>query len=255
MKFEDIIYEYSDGVGVITLNRPKDMNALSKNLCGELSKIMEILKDDPKVNCLVITGGPDVFSAGIDINELTTLNPLEYKDYFEPVIDYYIDLYDFPKPMVAAVVGIAMGGGFNLALSCDFIIASTTSIFAHPEIKFGLNPVIDPIWRRVGMTKAKEIAMTGEPIGAKEAEKIGLVNKILPPEEVMDEAMALARSIAKKSPKVLSMIKRISDIVPRLDRRSAIEHEVELSALLLSYDETRKKLEDFLKELKAKKAK
>ena len=255
MKFEDIIYEYTDGVGVITLNRPKDMNALSKNLCGELSTIMEMLKDDPKVNCLVITGGPDVFSAGIDINELTTLNPLEYKDYFEPVIDYYIDLYDFPKPMVAAVVGIAMGGGFNLALSCDFIIASTTSIFAHPEIKFGLNPVIDPIWRRVGMTKAKEIAMTGEPIGAKEAEKIGLVNKILPPEEVMDEAMVLARSIAKKSPKVLSMIKRISDIVPRLDRRSAIEHEVELSALLLSYDETRKKLEDFLKELKAKKAK
>jgi enoyl-CoA hydratase len=255
MKFEDIIYEFSDGIGVITLNRPKEMNALSKNLCGELSKIMEALKDDPKVNCLVITGGPDVFSAGIDINELVTLNPLEYKDYFEPVIDYYLDLYDFPKPMVAAVIGMAMGGGFNLALSCDFIIASTTSIFAHPEIKFGLNPVFDPIWRRVGLTKAKEIAMTGEPIGAKEAEKIGLVTRILPPEEVMDGAMVLARSIADKSPKVLSMIKRISDIVPRLDRRSAIEHEVELSALLLSYEETRKKLEDFLKELKGKKAK
>ena len=253
MKFEDIIYEYSDGVGVITLNRPKEMNALSKKLCGELSQIMEILKDDPKVNCLVITGGPDIFSAGIDINELTTLNPVEYKDYFEPVIDYYIDLYDFPKPMVAAVVGIAMGGGFNLALSCDFIIASSTSIFAHPEIKFGLNPVFDPIWRRVGLTKAKEIAMTGEPIGAKEAEKIGLINKMLPPEDVMNEAMALARSLASKSPKVLSMIKRISDIVPRLDRRSAIEHEVELSALLLSYEETRRKLEEFLKELKVKK--
>lgn len=253
MKFENIIYEYSEGVGVITLNRPKEMNALSKNLCGELSQIMEILKDDSKVNCLVITGGPDVFSAGIDINELTTLNPVEYKDYFEPVIDYYIDLYDFPKPMVAAVVGIAMGGGFNLALSCDFIIASSTSIFAHPEIKFGLNPVFDPIWRRVGLTKAKEIAMTGEPIGAKEAEKIGLINKMLPPEDVMNEAMALARSLASKSPKVLSMIKRISDIVPRLDRRSAIEHEVELSALLLSYEETRRKLEEFLKELKVKK--
>jgi enoyl-CoA hydratase/carnithine racemase len=250
-----LLVEIAEGIAIITLNRIKEMNALSRSMCRELSDAMEWLQKDPRVNALLVTGGTDFFCAGIDINELIRLNPSEYKEYFEPVIDYYIDLYDFPKPMVAAVSGIAMGGGFNLALSCDFIVASTTAIFAHPEIKFGLNPIFDPLWRRVGLAKAKEIAMTGEPIGAKEAEKIGLVNRVVEPERVMEEGLALARSLAEKSPKVLTMIKRISDLVHRLDRRSAIEHEVELSALLLSYEETRNNLEGFLEALRAKKRK
>ncbi len=156
--------------------------------------------------------------------------------------------------MVAAVMGIALGGGFNLALACDFIIASETAIFAHPEVKFGLNPIFDPLWRRVGIARAKQLAMTGEPIGAVEAERIGLVNQVLPPEKVMEAARDLAGKLARKSPKVLSMIKRISDLVPRLDRHSAVEYEVELSALLLSYDETRQKLSEILKSLKEGKA-
>jgi enoyl-CoA hydratase len=252
-KYKDLIYEFSDGVGVVTLNRQREMNPISKNMCQELSQVMERLKEDDAVKVLLVTGGSEVFSAGVDIAELVKLAPNEYQDHFEPIIDYYLDLYDFPKPMVAAVTGIAMGGGFNLALSCDFIIASDTSIFAHPEVKFGLNPIFDPLWRRVGIARAKEITMTGEPIGAHEAERMGLVNRVLPADEVMDAAMALARSLAGKSPKVLSMIKRVSDLVPRLDRRSAIEHEVELSALLLSYEETRTKLNETLVKMKDKK--
>ncbi|MBN1572304.1 MAG: enoyl-CoA hydratase/isomerase family protein [Deltaproteobacteria bacterium] len=254
-KYKDIIYEYSAGVGIVTLNRQREMNALSKNLCQELSHLMEAARKDDAVKVLVFTGGSEVFSAGIDIEELVKLAPHEYQDHFEPLIDYYLDLYEFPKPMIAAVTGIAMGGGFNLALSCDFIIASDTSIFAHPEVKFGLNPIFDPLWRRVGIARAKEITMTGEPVGAREAERMGLVNRVLPSEEVMEAAMTLAKNIADKSPKVLSMIKRVSDLVPRLDRRSAIEHEVELSALLLSYEETRTKLNEALERLKRKKGK
>lgn len=253
MSYTDIIFTVQDGVGTITLNRPREMNALSRNLCAELSKLMEELKDDPSVNVVVITGGAEVFCAGIDLAELTKLSPTEYKTYFEPIIDYYLSLYDFPKPMVAAVMGIALGGGFNLALACDFIIASETAIFAHPEVKFGLNPIFDPLWRRIGIAKAKQLAMTGEPIGAVEAERIGLVTQVLPPEKVMDSALDLAGKLAQRSPKVLSMIKRISDLVPRLDRHSAVEHEVELSALLLSYEETRQKLSGILKSLKEKK--
>jgi enoyl-CoA hydratase len=253
MSYTDLLFSIEDGVGTITLNRPREMNALSRNLCGELSNLMEQLKDDPKVNVVIITGGTEIFSAGIDLTELTLLSPTQYKTYFEPIIDYYLSLYDFPKPMVAAVMGIALGGGFNLALACDFIIASETAIFAHPEVKFGLNPIFDPLWRRVGIAKAKQLAMTGEPIGAVEAERIGLVTQVLPPEKVMDTARDLADKLANKSPKVLSMIKRISDLVPRLDRHSAVEYEVELSALLLSYEETREKLAGILKSLKEKK--
>jgi enoyl-CoA hydratase len=247
------LFEVKDGVGVITLNRPREMNALSRNLCEGLSSLMDRLKDDPSVNVVIITGGPEIFSAGIDLAELTQLSPSQYKTYFEPVIAYYLSLYDFPKPMIAAVTGIAMGGGFNLALACDFIIASETAIFAHPEVKFGLNPIFDPLWRRVGIAKAKEITMTGEPLGAVEAERIGLINKILPYQEVMPAALDLAGKLAKKSPTVLSMIKRISDLVVRLDRHSAVEYEVELSALLLSYEETRHTLSEVLKSLREKK--
>jgi enoyl-CoA hydratase len=253
MNYTDILFSIDDGVGTVVLNRPREMNALSRNLCGELASLMGALKDDPEVNVVIITGGTDIFSAGIDLAELTRLSPSQYKAYFEPVIDYYLSLYDFPKPMVAAVMGIALGGGFNLALACDFIIASETAIFAHPEVKFGLNPIFDPLWRRVGIAKAKQLTMTGEPIGAVEAERIGLVTQVLPPEKVMDAARDLANQLSHKSPKVLSMIKRISDLVPRLDRHSAVEYEVELSALLLSYDETRQKLSDVLKSLKDKK--
>ena len=253
MSYTDIFFSVEDGVGTITLNRPREMNALSRNLCGELSGLMDDLKDDTSVNVVIVTGGTETFSAGIDLNELTNLSPIEYKTYFEPIIDYYLSLFDFPKPMIAAVMGIALGGGFNLALACDFIIASETAIFAHPEVKFGLNPIFDPLWRRVGIAKAKQLAMTGEPIGAVEAERIGLVTQVLPPEKVMDAARDLAKNLAHKSPKVLSMIKRISDLVPRLDRHSAVEHEVELSALLLSYEETRQRLSEILKSRKEKK--
>jgi enoyl-CoA hydratase len=253
MSYSDILFSVENGVGTVTLNRPREMNALSRNLCGELSCLMEELKDDPKVNVVIVTGGTEIFSAGIDLAELTRLSPTQYKTYFEPIIDYYLSLFDFPKPMVAAVMGIALGGGFNLALACDFIIASETAIFAHPEVKFGLNPIFDPLWRRIGIARAKQLAMTGEPIGAIEAERIGLVTQVLPPEKVMDAARDLAGKLADKSPKVLSMIKRISDLVPRLDRHSAVEHEVELSALLLSYEETRQKLSGILKSHKEKK--
>jgi enoyl-CoA hydratase len=253
MKYTDVLFSVKDGVATITLNRPREMNALSRNLCGELSRLMGELKDDPKVNVVIITGGTEIFSAGIDLTELTRLAPTQYKTYFEPIIEYYLSLYDFPKPMVAAVMGIALGGGFNLALACDFIIASETAIFAHPEVKFGLNPIFDPLWRKVGIAKAKQLAMTGEPIGAVEAERIGLVTKVLPPEKVMDAALDLSSKLADKSPKVLSMIKRISDLVPRLDRHSAVEYEVELSALLLSYEETRQKLSEILTSVKEKK--
>jgi enoyl-CoA hydratase/carnithine racemase len=250
-----VSYTRRDAVGVITLDRPREMNALSRSMCEELAGLIGDLGKDPDVAVVILYGGPDVFSAGIDINELAAIDQSEYREYFDSFIDYHIQVYDFPKPMIAAVCGIAMGGGFNLALACDFIVASDTALFAHPEIKFGLNPLYGPLWARIGTSRAKEIVMTGEPLGAREAERIGLVNRVLPTEEVFDGAMKLAESLAEKSPKVLSMIKRISDLVPRLDRRSGIEHEVEVSALLLSYRETREKLFAVLGDLKKKKGK
>lgn len=242
-----------DGYAVVTLNRPNEMNALSKEMRYELEDCFHMLERDEFVKVVILTGGDYVFSAGMDIKEMAALPDGEIDDYFAAMISYLQKIYSFKKPVIAAVGGIALGGGFNLATVCDMIIASETAIFGHPELKFGLNPLFDPLRRIVGMAKAKEIAMLGEPIGAQEALRIGLANKVVPPEKYMDEAKAIARELAKRSAKALEAVKRISDIVPRLDRNSAIEHEFEISALLFSRSERKEYMNTFLDALKKRK--
>jgi enoyl-CoA hydratase/carnithine racemase len=161
----------------------------------------------------------------------------------------------FKKPVIAAVGGIALVGGFNLAVVCDLIVASESAIFGHPEMKFGLSPFFDPLQRIVGVAKAKEMAMLGEPIGAIEAMRIGIVNKIAPPSKFLDEAKKMASELSKRSSKTLEAIKRISDIVPRLDKRAAMEYEYEVSALLFSRSERKEYMRKFMEDLAKRKNK
>lgn len=255
MKYDSILVTVEENVATVTLNRPEDMNALSEKMRSELAGCFENLERNDTVRAVVLTGGDQVFSAGVDLKELAGLGEGEVGDYIGSVTRYLNKIYTFKKPVVAAVGGIALGGGFNLATVCDIIIASETAIFGHPELKFGLNPLIDPLRRIVGLARAKEIAMLGEPLGAREALRIGLVNRVAPPERFMEEAHAIARELSRRSPKALEAVKRIADIVPRLDRSSAIEHEFEISALLFSRSESREHMEKFLEELRSRKKK
>jgi enoyl-CoA hydratase len=253
MVYKTILVTREDGYAVVTLNRPKEMNALSVEMRFELEECFRVLEIDESVKAVILTGGDYVFSAGMDIKEMAALPDGEIDDYFATMISYLQKIYCFKKPVIAAVGGIALGGGFNLATVCDMIIASETAIFGHPELKFGLNPLLDPLRRIVGLAKAKEIAMLGEPIGAQEALRIGLANKVVPPEYYMEEAKAIARELAKRSAKALEAVKRLSDIVPRLDRNSALEHEFEISALLFSRSERKEHMKTFLEALKKRK--
>ena len=243
------------GFVVITLNRPKEMNALSREMRRELEDCFNMIEQDDSIKTANITGGDYIFSAGLDIKEMTALPDEELDDYFRTLFRHLQKIYNCKKPVIAAVGGIALGGGFNLATICDIIIASESAIFGHPELKFGLNPLFDPLWRIVGMAKAKEITILGEPIGAKEAFRIGLVNKVAPPDKFMEEAMRMAREISKRSAKTIEAVKRISDIVPRLDKNSALEREYEISALLYSRAEMKSHLKDFISELEKRKKK
>jgi len=242
-----------DAVAVVTLDRPKEMNALSKEMRRELEACFNRFDEDDSIKAIVLTGGDYVFCAGMDIKEMAALPDGEIDDYFKTIIRYLQKIYSCRKPVIAAVGGIALGGGFNLAMVCDIIIASESAIFGHPELKFGLNPLFDPLWRMVGMAKAKEITMLGEPIGAKEAMRIGLVNKVASPEKFLEEAVAVAKELSKRSAKALEAVKRISDIVPRLDKNSALEHEFEISALLYSRAERREHMKGFIEELDKRK--
>jgi len=180
MKYNTILITKEKGYTILTLNRPGEMNALSREMRHELLHCFGQMEEDDSVKAVILTGGDNVFSAGVDLKELSILEGDEFENYMRMMIKNLQKIYTFRKPVIAAVSGIALGGGFNLVTVCDMVIASETAIFGHPELKFGLNPLFDPLRRIVGTAKAKEIAMLGEPIGAREALRIGLVTRYPP---------------------------------------------------------------------------
>lgn len=253
MEYKTILVTKENEYVIVTLNRPREMNAISWEMRFELEDCFIELEKDDSVKAVILTGGNYVFSAGLDIKEMEVLADGEIDDYFKSITRFLQKIYTFRKPVVAAVGGIAMGGGFNLATVCDLIIASESAIFSHPELKFGLNPLFDPLRRLVGIAKAKEITMLGEPIGAKEALRIDLVNKVASPEAFMDEAKLVAEELSQRLPKAIEAVKRISDVVPRLDKSSALEHEFEITALLFSRAESKEHMQKFVAGLKKRK--
>ena len=158
-------------------------------------------------------------------------------------------LLDYDKILITAVSGIAFGGGFNLALMGDIIIASESAIFGHPEIKYGFNPLLTPLVARIGMARSKELTLMGEPIGAQEAYNIGLVNKVVAPEKFKSEVWSWARHLASRSPEVVRALKRSFDVVSRLDAKAALEYELEMTAMLFNIrGDIRERMKDVIKQ-------
>ena len=206
MTYQNILVETQGRVGIIRLNRPQALNALNKALIAELTQAIETFDADEKIGCMLITGNDKAFAAGADIKEMAD----------KPFIDAYLG--DFVsnwnvaararKPIVAAVAGFALGGGCELAMQCDIVIAADTAKFGQPEIKLGVIPGIggtQRLARAVGKAKAMDLILTGRMMDAAEAEKSGLVARMVSPEKLMDEAMKVAETIANMSlPSVLA---------------------------------------------------
>lgn len=257
MTYKNIIVDKKKGYAVITFNRAHEMNALSQEMRLEFNDALGDVEHDPDMRALVITGGEYVFSAGMDIKEMSSLSNVEIDDYFESMKRYLKKIYTYPKPVIAAVGGIALGGGFNIVTVCDLIVASESAIFCHPELKFGLSPLFYPLSQMVGVNKAKEIVMLGEPIGAKEAERIGLVNKVAPPEKFMREAEKIAETLSMRSVKAIEELKNISSVVPRMDKIAALDMELSIGGMLFARDERKIHMNEvlFLEKLRKKKPK
>lgn len=255
MTYRTIIVEQKEGYAKVTLNRPGEMNAISREMRRELEECFNLLESDADVRAIILTGGDYVFCAGMDLKEMSALPDSEITDYFRGISRYLKQISGCRKPVIAAVGGIALGGGFNLATVCDLIVASESAIFSHPELKFGLNPLFNPLRQIVGMAKAKELTMIGEPIAAKEALRIGLVNKVAPPEKMMAVAESIAGELAARLPSAIEAVKRISAIVPRLDMGSALDLEMDMEALLFSSEERKEYMKEFLAALKNRKRK
>ena len=206
--YESIIVETKGSVGVVTLNRPNALNALNSSLIAELNCALEGFETDDDVGCIVITGSEKAFAAGADIKEMKDANYLDvYKRNF---IREWEHITEVRKPVIAAVAGFALGGGCELAMMCDFIIAADTAKFGQPEINLGVSPGAggtQRLTRFVGKSKAMEMCLTGRMMDADEAERSGLVSRIVPADTLMDEALKAAETIAKKSMPIVMMTK------------------------------------------------
>ncbi len=206
MTYQNIILETKGRVGVIRLNRPQALNALNRALIVELTQAIEAFDADDRIGCLLITGSDKAFAAGADIKEMAD------KTFIEAYLGDFVSNWNAAararKPIVAAVAGFALGGGCELAMQCDIVIAADTAKFGQPEIKLGVIPGIGGTQRlahAVGKAKAMDMILTGRMMDAAEAEKSGLVARIVPVANLMDEAFKVADTIANMSlPSVLA---------------------------------------------------
>lgn len=208
MAYENIRVETKGRVGVITLDRPKALNALNGPLIEELNRALDDCETNPDIACVVLTGSDKAFAAGADIKQMQTLNyPQNYLDDF---VGPWERIGRFRKPVVAAVAGYALGGGCELMMMCDVVIAADNAQFGQPEIKLGVMPGIggtQRLTRFIGKAKAMDLCLTGRMMGAEEAERSGLVARVVPAARLMEEAMKAAETIAAMSLPILMMAK------------------------------------------------
>ena len=208
MAYETILVETRGRVGLVTLNRPKALNALSSQLVGEVNAALDAFEADEAIMCVVLTGSERAFAAGADIKEMQSLT------FVGAYVGDFISSWDrvarFRKPLIAAVAGFALGGGCELAMMCDFIIAADTAKFGQPEINLGVIPGAggtQRLARFVGKSKAMDLILTGRMMDAAEAERCGLVSRVVPADRLLDEAMQTAERMAGLSLPALMMAK------------------------------------------------
>jgi enoyl-CoA hydratase len=208
MAYQNILVETRGKVGLVTLNRPQALNALNSALIAELNQALDAFEADDGIGCIVITGSEKAFAAGADIKEMQT------KSYMEAYKGDFIGTWDrvarCRKPVIAAVAGFALGGGCELAMMCDFILAADTAKFGQPEITLGVMPGAggtQRLARFVGKSKAMELCLTGRRMDAAEAERCGLVSRVVPAAELIAEAVKTAETIASLSLPAVMMTK------------------------------------------------
>jgi enoyl-CoA hydratase len=199
MNYENVIVAKDGAIAVVTLNRPQALNALSYGLVKDLSLAMQELDQDAEVRVIVVTGGDKVFAAGADIKEMADKGPFD--TMVQERLAYRDKINKISKPVIAAVIGFALGGGCELAMSCDIIVAAENARFGQPEVNLGIIPGSGGTQRLthlLGKHRAMELVLTGDMLNATDAERIGLVNRVVPAELCLEEALNIAKKIAAK---------------------------------------------------------
>lgn len=254
---ENIQFEKKGSVGIITISRPKALNALNSQTLLELNQAIDKVSNDKDIYCLVITGeGEKAFVAGADIAEMKNMNVIEARSFgiLGNKVFRKIELLEIP--VIAAVNGFALGGGCELALSCDIRIASENAKFGQPEVGLGITPGFggtQRFARAAGIAKAKEMLFTGSNINAEDALKIGLVNKVVLKENLMDETIRMAQRIASNAPIAVKLCKAAINRGAQADIDTALNYESEVFAQCFSSQDQKDAMTAFVEKKKLEK--
>ncbi len=253
MDYENLILEKRGAVALVTVNRPDKMNALNVRTREEILAVFKEFEQDASVRVVVITGsGEKAFIAGADIGEFTGKSPLETREMMQKSRAFDA-MEDFPKPVIAMINGYALGGGCELAMSCDIRIASTKAKLGQPEIKLGIIPGgggTQRLPRLLGEGKAMELILTGDMIDAEEALRLGLLNHVVAPDQLEAKTMEIANRIAEMSPVALRMAKKSVKNAARLGLATGLEAETDLFILCFTSDDKEEGIRAFLEKRK-----
>jgi enoyl-CoA hydratase len=251
MTYDTILTETKDAIGIITLNRPKALNALNGQLITEMNQALDGFQADPAIAVIVLTGGEKAFAAGADIREMKD------KSFEQVKAENFLDDWDhfatIRKPIIAAVAGFALGGGCEFALACDIIIAADTAKFAFPEVTLGIIPGgggTQRLTRAIGKAKAMDLILTGRMMGAEEAERAGLVTRVVAADALMAEALALANKIAALSQPVASAAKEAVRAADQHVLTEGLRHERALFHAMFALDDQKEGMNAFLEKRK-----
>jgi enoyl-CoA hydratase len=253
---ENVKVEVRDAIAIITIDRPKVLNALNAQTVAEIGEAFEQVRNDDAVRAVILTGGGEkAFVAGADINELATMNPITGKETAERGQRVFTAIERFPKPVIAAVNGFALGGGCELALACHIRIASDKAQLGLPEVTLGIIPGYggtQRMARLLGKGKALELICTGDRIPADEAERIGLVNKVVPADQLMASAEEMARKMASRGPVAIRAAIEAVMIGSDMPQDAGLVLEATLFGLLASTSDMKEGMGAFLEKRPAK---
>ena len=254
MAYNNIEFTKEDGIGILTINRPKALNALNTETVVELNDCVGKIENDAEVKVLIVTGGgAKSFVAGADIVEMSTKNAVEGRHFGKIAQDTFTRIENLPQPVIAAVNGYALGGGCELACACDFRYASENAKFGQPEVGLGITPGFggtQRLTRVVGRGHAKELIYTANIIDAQEALRIGLVNKVVPQAELMDAVMKLAKTITKKAPVAVQLAKAAINRGINCDVVTGISYEAEVFGLCFATADQKEGMKAFIEKRK-----
>jgi len=254
MEFKYIIYEKSEGIATITLNRPEVLNAFSKEVEDEVLQALEDIKNDENVRVVILTGaGEKAFSAGADIKAMKGMNALKARELSLRGEKVCTALENFEKPIIAAINGYALGGGLEVAMACDIRIASENARMGQTEINIGLIPGwggTQRLTRLIGRTKAKELIFTGKMIDAKTAEQLGIVNMVVPADKFKETVRQFAAELASKAPVALKVAKALINKGAEISLEAAITLEREGFGVVASTEDLQEGVSAFTEKRK-----